>query len=113
MIYCCPVDKNVDCNGISVFWSLMDGNLWHPTEEIDSEEEVVGTVAIDLPSFENKSELQMHGIVTCEFDNKTFQSDVFCITLNIEDMVKGDWNLNFSPDSAQTSILALKVILLK
>ncbi|XP_011500668.1 PREDICTED: uncharacterized protein LOC105364447 [Ceratosolen solmsi marchali] len=108
-IYCSSVD-NDDCHGVSIFWSLVDGTFWYPTEEIDSKEKVVGTVAFDLPSFDNKSELKMHGVVTCEFDDKTFQSKIFSIALSTEDMIDGSWHLNFCPASAESSILALKTI---
>lgn len=93
--------------GTSMFWCYT-GKYWALTEEIQGNETVVGTVAIQLPKFE-QSELNLLGTVFCEFNKRIFQTPIDVITLSSGDLFSGVYSIDFENEAIR-SILALKAI---
>ncbi|XP_014218306.1 uncharacterized protein LOC106646704 [Copidosoma floridanum] len=110
-IYVSLKNREDDSHGVSVFWTLVDDTFWYPTEEIDSEEQLVATAVLDLPSFDAGARLEAQGTVFCQFDDKLFQTPVPNVELTVHQTVDGTCAVDLEdPDEAQFSILALKAI---
>ncbi|OXU20553.1 hypothetical protein TSAR_004363 [Trichomalopsis sarcophagae] len=108
-IYICHNNEE-DSNGVFVFWTLLDDKIWIPTDEIGPQEEVIATVVLDLPSFDEKPVIQAHGTVFCQFDDKLFQTSLPDLELGVENTVDGSCDIDFEDENrARASVLALKV----
>lgn len=108
-IYICQKGKD-SYSGVSVFWSFIN-KFWFPTESIDSKGKVVATAVLDLPIFESTSEIQAHGVIFCEHDDKSFQTPLPNIQLLVKSTIDNSLSLNFDEKGdAEISLLALKVI---
>lgn len=93
-----------------VFWTLLDDKIWIPSEEIGPQEEVIATVVLDLPIFDEQPVVQAHGTVFCQFDDKLFQTSVPDIELGVENTVDGSCDIDLEDENrAQASVLSLKV----
>ncbi|XP_001602812.2 uncharacterized protein LOC100118950 [Nasonia vitripennis] len=109
-IYICHNNEE-DSNGVFVFWTLLDDKIWIPTDEIGPQEEVIATVVLDLPSFDEKPVVQAHGTVFCQFDDKLFQTALPDLELGVENTVDGSCDIDLEDENrAQASVLALKAI---
>lgn len=107
-LYMCPMNRQDKCSGVSSFWTLT-GGLWCLIDEIFSDDELVATVVLDLPIFDEDNPcFEAHGTIFCEFDDKLFQTPVPPIKLQATNVVDGSCAIDFSED-AKYNILALKV----
>lgn len=112
-IYICLKDGKNAYTGVSVFWFLVENQtsekqFWYPTNEIY--DKVVATAVLDLPTFDSVSQIETHGIVICENDDKLYQTPLPEMILTVENTVNGSLSINFDGNDAENSLLALKVI---
>ncbi|XP_003703565.2 uncharacterized protein LOC100883510 [Megachile rotundata] len=101
------VEKLEEIAGLSMIWYLMDGTFWCKTDTIQSHQQVVATVVLDLPNFRKDSFYEAYGTISYEIDEKRYQTPTPVIRLGIDDTLDNSCGLKFSSNLDRT-ILALK-----
>ncbi|XP_033329472.2 uncharacterized protein LOC117222084 isoform X1 [Megalopta genalis] len=96
-----------EVSGSSSFWSFMDSSFWCRTDSIKSRKEVVATVVLELPKFDENAFYDVYGTVSYEVDEKQYQTPVPCIRLCFEEMIDNSSGIKFTNNPEQ-NILAIK-----
>ncbi|KZC12644.1 hypothetical protein WN55_04110 [Dufourea novaeangliae] len=91
----------------SKFWSVVNGIVCYQTDVIQSRQEVVATIVLDLPKFEEDSFCDAYGMISYQVNEKQYQTPVPTIRLLAEETVDNNCGIKFS-NNIEHSILALK-----
>ncbi|XP_054003794.1 uncharacterized protein LOC128889814 [Hylaeus anthracinus] len=93
--------------GASMIWSSTDCAFWYRTNAIQPRKEVVATVVLDLPKFDEDSFCDAYGTISYQVHEKQYQTAVPAIRLLVEETVDNSCCVKFSVN-VEHSILALK-----
>ncbi|XP_076294539.1 uncharacterized protein LOC143215851 [Lasioglossum baleicum] len=98
-----------EVSGSSSFWSLADSMFWCRTDAIQPRKEVVATVVLDLPKFNENSYCDVYGTISYEVDEKQYQTPLSTVRLCLEETVDNSSGIKFT-NNVEQNILALKSI---
>ncbi|KAG7197563.1 hypothetical protein KM043_001319 [Ampulex compressa] len=96
--------------GTSAFWQLAESASWRRTDAIaPKSQNLVATVALELPSFAREFFAAAYGTITYEIGERNYQTPVESVMLSAEETIDGPYALKFSMDIEQ-SVLAIKSV---
>ncbi|CAD1468769.1 unnamed protein product, partial [Heterotrigona itama] len=94
-IYVSLKEDDDDLRGVSTFWKLENEIFSYQTNEICPSGEVVATVVLDLPKFDERPFCDVYGTIVYEVEEREYQIPVPVIRLKIDDTIDSSYQVKF------------------
>ncbi|XP_034947668.1 uncharacterized protein [Chelonus insularis] len=97
-----------EIKGVTSFWETVNESLWSKTCELDPmSEKIVGVTVLDLPNFQDTTQVKAFGTVMYTLDGRELQTPISCFSLNISQAVDKSLTPRYATNRNQ-SVLAMK-----
>ncbi|KAF3426567.1 hypothetical protein E2986_07545 [Frieseomelitta varia] len=94
-IYVSFKEDDDNLRGMSTFWKLENEIFSYQTNEIYPSGQVVATVVLDLPKFDERPFYDIYGTIVYEVEEREYQISVPVIRLKIDDTIDSGYQVKF------------------